>query len=612
MRAGPVALIVLCVAGAAAAAFFALGDGDGTGGGDDSAADGSAASGSRRTGTAGGSKRPRGRAKPVVEVPPPPQPKPLPEDADWDAALAHAAAGRHLEALETVRAKRLTDDPAWKDARRTGPLMEWETAALDRFEAQMMTLELAPLRDWLGRLASALLFPESRARMEALRRKLVEAGKIGIDDVLAGADAEARKKLEAHLKRFGGAPGTDPDAPVELVVGPSAAVVDRQLQSLRARNKDREIPVEPLPIDSRQARNDRRVEQLEKLRQRQAEAMLDPIAGGLAWLALHQNEDGSWSDAGVAARCKALGHEKTPCLDRTGMNANASFRLGATGLAVLAFLDFRDQDMARHFEPTLTLGVDWLRKQIREDGSFPQTSYEAAIAVMALGQAARASKSPGVMADAQRAHWWHAIKQSTDGGYRYRIGEQPSDLSVTGWYAQAYEAVRDAGGQTPTGHAENFAKYVKSCQVAGASDKFAYQAGRGEKRTLRGVGMLTLAVTDPEETAKQKDAWAESLAKEDKQDRVDMYAVYYDVRVELALRGNLSAKRRALLADLPRTLQCRELPSAGAFAKGSQIPAGKKEPATAWKEPGGLLDRGGTVVTTALGVLTMEHALYRR
>ncbi len=622
MRAGPLLLVFACVAAAGAAAFFLLGGprdqdaaqtalGDRGKGGDAGAggAGGGDSDAAKRKPRAGGRVRAKAPDE-FVET----------GDADWDAVRRIAHRGDHLEALESIVVRRKSAAPAdavWKSKERVAEIVTWEDAAIDRLVAVVDTTPRDALAVWLRRLDEAVLDPARRRRLDQLRRSLVEAGKLDLQTILDAASAQGRSALERHLVRFGGGSG-GPEAAAAAAAALEPGVVDALLSAVKQRNTQPRVDAKgnvqqsvPLPVDDAAAREQRRLEQLEKLRQRAAEGLLEPIAAGLAWIAIHQADDGEMSDGAVAARCLALGHG-TPCNVRGGVSG-AQYRLAATGLSVLAFLDFRDQDLASVFEPTLSSGVEWLRRQIRADGSFPQQGYEAAIAMMALGQAARASKSPAVLKDVERCLAYYAGKVSSDGGFRYSLG-QAGDLSVSAWYVQAFEAARDAGAKVPAGLATNLEKFVRSMWLGGP--KFKYDAGRtNEQPTLAAAGMLSLSILNPESVAKEmkEGLWPDALAAASNRPRADIYAVYYEVRTELALKGQLSAERQRLLADLPRILQRKDLPVAGMFSNANVDPE-KQKPVKGkanWDNLA-MIDRGGRVVATAFCVLTMEHALYRR
>jgi hypothetical protein len=239
-------------------------------------------------------------------------------DALWDAARQDALAGRHLEALERIVAVRRKPDAAWKDKARVAEILTWEDAALDAFEASMSSVGRADLFAWLKRLDLAVLDPARRKRLDLLRRKLVEGGALDLAAILDVASAEGRANIERH-PRFGG-------GPADLKRPGEPTNVDTLLRAVRARNSS-VTTIAPLPVDDAATREQRRLEQLEKLRQRAATGLLDPIAAGLAWAAIHQADDGEVSDDAVTKRCTYLDTRSA----RAGRGEARSCRLAGDG-----------------------------------------------------------------------------------------------------------------------------------------------------------------------------------------------------------------------------------------------------------------------------------------
>ena len=128
--------------------------------------------------------------------------------------------------------------------------------------------------------------------------------------------------------------------------------------------------------------------------------------------------------------------------------------------------------------------------------------------------------------------------------------------------------------------------------------------------------LLSLTILDEATAEPHAEAWAERLATTKGAKRLNLYTLYYDVRMELALRGGLTEGRRALLDDYATLYQTLDGDAAGHFT----IKADKKT-LQAWKQAkrqsaatgsDGWIARSGTTILTAFSVLTLEHALYRR
>jgi hypothetical protein len=542
-----------------------------------------------------------------VRAPPRERPERLRRDP-LESAFARVQAaehdGRFLEALELLLRLRREHPARFADGEHDDWLRTLERAAVEEVTAAVGELSTADARDLVLRALELVREAAARQSLRRLAMQLSEDVAAREEVVVAGAESEEdRDALATHLAHFGPAvPGVDrrvPDGPLTTL-----------LQRVRSAAATRSLPVEPLPVADLEASEQRRLDQLDKLRQRDAVGLLDPIHAGLAWLALHQADDGSFSDDATKARCEELGHAES-CVAETGR-----YPLAPTALAALAILDFRDQDARGLFEPTLSAAVTWLRSQIQENGSFRQHAYEAPIALMALGQAASSSGDPEVLADLERAWKYYAGEGvvGPGGGYRYSRG-QAGDLSITGWYVQAYEAARDAEAELPPTLKQNLHAFVRSAWDGDTT--FAYVPGKTIRPTMMPVGMLSLWVLDQAEVESRREAWAESLKSTKRPSNVNLYVLYYDVRMELALRGDLAQHRRTMLDDFAELYQTADGDALGRFntqpdKKRTKALMKRDKRRDVLRGQDGWFRRGGTTLYTAFSVLTLEHALYRR
>ncbi len=381
-----------------------------------------------------------------------------------------------------------------------------------------------------------------------------------------------REQLERHVRRFLGHGAVPP-----------GNWVDPKLQALQA---GAGAKAELLPIPEPDEAEKRRIEQLEKLRQRQAVGLLDHIHGGLAWLALHQAPDGRFSDPATAARCKELGHAP-PCIGRN----KRQYEVACTAFAIMALLDFRDQDVRGLFEPSLAAAVRWLHGQQRRDGAFPgrRQLYTNAIALMALAQAAESTGDGKLRASVRRGLELFASRPGPVGGYRYAFGS-PGDLSVTGWVAQAVEMARRAGVEIPPMLEPGLRDFLDSVWLGGY--RFSYLTRAIDRPSLYPVGMLMGRILWPDPHPAILASWRQWLAKGAR--NANLYTLYYGVRVVIALEEDLTDPWRKWVFALAKT-QLRKGPAAGRFG-------GRR----------GWLGVAGDTLHTAVAVLTLEHALYLR
>jgi hypothetical protein len=511
--------------------------------------------------------------------------------AAWDAAVAMYHVGKPVEALRSLVTWR-KDYPDWfAFPPRAALLAEMERAALALLAKAARSGSLDDAKALAALLKDVLLDPNLLKQVEdllaAAERRAAAADMGSGEDVIDRADVLADKEaLTRHLQRFadrGPAPKTKD-------------WIDAQLAAVAARNAALDKEPDPLALPDPAEAEQRRLDELEKLRQRNSIGLLDPIDGALAWLALHQGDDGHFGADATAARCAALKHDPACVAANTG----EPFQLAATGLSVLAFLDFRDQDVKRLFEPTLSRGIAWIVSQQQADGSFRpqcatgwQKGYAWAIGLMALGQAASSTGDPDLKAAVQRGIDFYSKHHGKDGGYRYNL-DQDGDLSVTGWFVQAIEAATKAGAVVPDDLKKGLDHYLDTVFMGPPQHKFDYTSGAPEKLSLDPIGMLVMSILRPQSPTWYGDDWRQFLAQ-GVPGGGGTYTLYYGVRVFLFLDGKLPDKWRGYLTDLMKRQS----------AKGGS--AGMIPLANDW-----WYRAAGVTTATAFATLTLEHSLYRR
>lgn len=533
----------------------------------------------------------RGRRR-VTSAPPRPKTDPAVARLRALRRLAETAPFAALEQLVAAVAARpeLAERPAWRELRQhleqllTERVVEIADARAAADEARKLLPLVADPQ--IARLLREMATSGVEGAAVLTDRERETVGRAGTPDEAA--------ILSRHLGFFGSAAQVDETSQLGV-----------RLAELRRRDERRTKRARPLPVRDADAAEKRRLAQLDKLRQREALGLLDHIHAGLAWLALHQADDGHFGDRAAHQRCTELGHT-TSCVEKAMRND-----LAATALAVIAFLDFRDQDPAGHFEPTLSRAVAWLRGRVRPDGTFGVHGYPAGIALMALGQAASSSGEVELAKQLGAAWLVYTPLAGPVGGFRYKP-HQGGDLSVTGWFVQGYEAAREAEVATPNALRVGLDRFVTSVWSEGPS--FGYTK-KGRRPTLDAVGMLSLMILRDEIDEKLRRDWTVHLARTDRGKRLDLYSLYYDVRMELALRGALTDHRRTAVLELARWYQQPDGDAAGRFRATADVERVKATPADDRPRLSGddrWFRRAGPTVTTAFAVLILEHALYRR
>jgi hypothetical protein len=524
---------------------------------------------------------PRTEDRPAAAVPVPDEPRIDPEEetllAAWAKAVELHAGGDPLAALALLAPLRKRHPAFFEDPERAALLARMERDALVALDGLIDGGKNIEARKLARTLDGVILDPARRDVLDDRARR-IDAKLAGvvrqIENRIIGRTrrGQDKKALLEHIRRFGSTRrGT-----------PGKTVLDRRLADLEKAKSPAELT---LPVPDPEAAEKRRLEQLEKLRQRNAIGLLDDIAAGLAWLALHQGADGRISESTVKARCEVLGHAPACGVGKE------RFPVASTALAVIAFLDFRDQDTKGLFEPALSRGVEWLLKRQRQDGGFPGRLYAHAIAVMALGQAAGSTNREDIREAVRRGLEYLARKPGPVGGYRYALG-QPGDLSVSGWVAQAMEAARVGGVEVPPEMTEGLRTFWLAVWRGGSD--FAYQTVSNKRPTLAPVGMLTGKILEhPSATKAVVAAWRKSLHAQ--RTRPNLYSLYYGIRVLLAIDGKLPDRWNTWTREVAKT-QTDKGSAAGSFpVKGGLA---------VWF--------GETTTYTAYCVLALEHCLYRR
>ncbi len=176
----------------------------------------------------------------------------------------------------------------------------------------------------------------------------------------------------------------------------------------------------------------------------------EAVKDGLAWLARHQGDDGSWSADAFADECKG-----TPC-DGPGI---ADYRIGVTGLALLAFLGAGYTHLSRETTvdgtscgEVVKKGFRYLLQQQGADGKIgigPKYVYSHAVATLALVEEFGMTSSAIFKEPAQMAIGYLVGAQNPGRGWRYAARSGESDTSVTSWCVMALEEARVSGLEVP-------------------------------------------------------------------------------------------------------------------------------------------------------------------
>jgi hypothetical protein len=203
------------------------------------------------------------------------------------------------------------------------------------------------------------------------------------------------------------------------------------------------------------------------------------IAGGLDFLAHHQNPDGSFEATGP--------------------------KIALTGLSLMSFLASGHTPDEGRYGAVVRAATDYLVKTSPADGYWGRVDgsrmYGQGIATLALAEAYGADHDPrtrqlerevlqravAVIFTAQ-----DALKvEPFAGGWRYEPTNPDSDLSLSGWCALSLRAAAAVGIDVPKDRVARALTFVLRCFRADQSG-FSYQPGRDASIAMTGVGMLNL------------------------------------------------------------------------------------------------------------------------
>lgn len=247
----------------------------------------------------------------------------------------------------------------------------------------------------------------------------------------------------------------------------------------------------------------------------------DAVARGLAWLAAHQREDGSWWFDHRDGLCRGL------CRD-PGTHGSTT---ASTGLALLAFLGAGEVTEESQYKEVVDKGLYYLSSRLivtPHGGDLQEgTMYAQGIATIALCEAYAITKDEALRAVAQQAVDFICSAQHEEGGWRYYPG-QPGDATVFGWQVMALKSARMAGLEVPDDVLERAKGFLDRVQV----ENGAYYGYMTPERlpTPTAIGLLARMYSGWPQDDPRLSKGVEHLQKL-KPSRTDVYFNYYAMQV---------------------------------------------------------------------------------
>jgi hypothetical protein len=243
----------------------------------------------------------------------------------------------------------------------------------------------------------------------------------------------------------------------------------------------------------------------------------------LAWLAAHQQRDGSWR----------FNHGDGECDGRCQNRGTASSTTGATALALLPFLGAGYTHREGPYQQVVGRGLHYLASRAVKTSrgiDFQEgTMYAHGISAVVLCEAYTMTQDEALRPLAQGALEFIVNSQHSAGGWRYFPG-QAGDTTVFGWQMLAVKSAKAADLFVPDETCERATTFLDSvASVDGSS--YGYQTAGCEKSPTA-VGLLTRMSLGCERTNPQLQAGVRRLVAWGPS-KTDMYFNFYATQVLL-------------------------------------------------------------------------------
>jgi len=305
------------------------------------------------------------------------------------------------------------------------------------------------------------------------------------------------------------------------------------------------------------------------------------VRKGLAWLALHQEKNGSWR----------FNHSLTACVYCKNAGRNPSVT-GATAMGLLPFLGAGQTHQDGEYQDTVRRGLYYLMDHMvttphggdLQDG----TMYAHGLCTIVLCEAYALTGDNALQIPAQRALDFIAFAQDKKGGgWRYEPG-QPGDTSMLGWQLMALKSGQMAYLKVP-GDAGRLAGYFLDSVQSERGAVYGYLTpGNGKGTTAIGLLSRMYLGWKKETPALERgvahlDIWGPS--------KDDMYYNYYASQVLHHWGGRPWQKWNTKMRDFLVATQAQQGHEVGSWFFPGGGPAG---------------DTGGRLYNTSLAIMTLE------
>jgi hypothetical protein len=247
----------------------------------------------------------------------------------------------------------------------------------------------------------------------------------------------------------------------------------------------------------------------------------DAIERGLAWLAAHQEQDGSF-----------------------GSESQYGRHVGITALACMAFAGEGSLPGRGRYAKSVAGGIDFILGAASEQSGLiaAETSYGPmyghGFATLFLGEMFGMSRRPDLREKLQKAVVLIIRTQNDQGGWRYHPVKADADLSVTICQIMALRSARNAGITVPKGTIDRAIKYVIDSQNPDGGFRYMLDsAGSMFARSAAGVAALYYAGIHDDDAIQKGLAYLERYTPGKAQEQTHYFYGHYYAAQAMFLAG---------------------------------------------------------------------------
>lgn len=320
------------------------------------------------------------------------------------------------------------------------------------------------------------------------------------------------------------------------------------------------------------------------------------VARGLAWLARHQNEEGSWSlDA----------FHRGPGPRGPGEGLGEPSDTAGTALALLPFLGAGETHQSGQYRVVVRKGLQWLVHEQKPDGDLRGSGigqmYAHGLAAIVLCEAYAMTRDQQLHEPSQRTLDFIVKAQHKVGGWRYHPRE-PGDTSVVGWQLMALKSGSMGYLIVPDRTFAAAGHFLDTVEVDKLGSQYSYRPHGATSSAMTAEALLCRQYLGWPKDHRALVAGARYLLETfpPEIDKPNIYYWYYATQVMHHLGGEMWGRWNSMMRSILVETQRVQGPHAGS-----------------WDPRGPFSSEGGRIFMTSLALCTLEvyyrHLpLYRR